>query len=188
MKVRSKYWLIVAAAWIPSLALAAASYLFILEPQIQRGKELDVQLADAKSLYKIAHHAANKENQIRLERRVGMLNDRVSDFVLRANVASDLAFELAKLADETGVASFAMKPKKRPGPNTAADDDCVGEEYIEVSFMGPFHEFATLLNALERHHPILLVETFSISRPPTRSSEPQVSMQLAVLVEKAQEG
>jgi len=188
MKVRSKYAFIVAGVWLPSLALAIAAYLLILEPQIRRGRQFDVQLAEAKNLYRVACNAANEENQVRLERSVQTLNDRVSDFVLRADVTSDLAFELARLADETGVESFVMKPKKRPGPDPAGQDSRLEEERITVSFTGPFHEFATLLNALERRRPVLLVETFAINRPRTPSAEPQVSMQLAVLAETAREG
>lgn len=186
MKVRSKYWLFVAAAWIPSLALAMASYVFILKPQVQRCKELDVQLADVKNLYRVARHAAEEENQLRLARAVDELNDRVSDFLVRPDATSDLAFELAKLANETGVESFSMKPKRKQGPEMISDCDLIGRERVELSFSGPFPEFATLLNALERHHPILFVETFAIHRPRTQTSEPQVTMELAVLVENAQ--
>lgn len=187
MKVRNKYWLFAVAVWAPSLALAAASYMLVLKPQIQRGKDLDVQLADVKNLYRVARQAADKENQVRLERAVQTLDDRVSDFALRTDATSDLAFELAKLADETGLESFSMKPRRKQGPESIEDCTLIEQECIDLSFIGPFREFATLLNALERHHPTLFVETFSIRRGQTEKAKPQVNMQLAVLVKTPQE-
>ncbi len=187
MKVRTKYCLFAAVIWVPSLALALASYMLILKPQVQYEKELDVQLTDVKNLYRVARYAAEEKNRIELEQTVQTLNTRVCDFSMQADATADLAFELAKLADETGVESFAMKPKRKQGLEAIPNCDLIGRDYIELNFNGPFHEFATLLNALERHHPTLFVETFSIRRGRSQESEPQVNMQLAVLVKKPQE-
>lgn len=186
MKVRHRYLAIVAAAWVPCFALAVGFCLLAIGPLVHRGRELRARLADAKNLYSVAQEAAKKEDQVRMAESVETLHNRVSEFSVRLETAPDLVFEIAQLASDTGVASFAMKPRGRQGLDTVPNCDRIGEKRIDVSFTSCFHGFAALLNALERHHPVLFVESFTISHPRVRSSEPQVNMELAVLIQKPQ--
>ena len=188
MKVRNKYLLSMVIVWGPCLAAAVAFHVFVLRPQMRRVEALEAELADVRALHSRAVEAANEENQARLKETVEALHNRASDFVLRLEAAPDLAFEIAELANATGVESFAMKPRVKKGLQTVANCDLIGEKRIDVSFASRFHDFAALLNAVERHCPVLFVETFAIDRPRTASSQPQASMELAVLVEKPQAG
>ena len=151
---------------------------------MRRYRQLQAQLADAKRLYAAAQVAAKKEDQARMAESVEKLGNRVSAFSVNLETAADLVFEIAHLASETGVGSFAMKPKNRQGLSTVPDCDRIGEKRIDVSFTSRFHGFAALLNALERHCPVLFVESFAIRYPRVQTSDPQVDMELAVLVEK----
>jgi hypothetical protein len=188
MKVRNKYVMIVAAVWGPFSALAAAFYLLVVSPQVRCAEQLDIELTRAKYLYSQAQEAAKKDSQTRMDQAVERLRSRVSDFVVHLEAAPDLAFEIAQLANETGVGSFAMRPRNRSGPDAALNGNRIAEKHIDVSFGSPFHRFMALVNALERHHPALFVETFTISRTQAQSSEPQANMELAVLIEKLQGG
>jgi len=188
MRVRNKYILIIALVWGPCAALGAAFHWFVLAPQMQRVVALETELKDARQLYNEATEAAKQENQTRLTEAVNQVHNRVSDFVLGLETAPDLAFEIAKLASETQVSTFAMKPRGQSGLETVANCDQIGQKLIDVSFAGRFDQFATLLNALERHRPVLFVETFAIRRPEEDTAKPKAEMQLAVLTEKASEG
>jgi hypothetical protein len=184
MKVRNKYWIIVAAVWGPFAGLAAAFCLLVISPEMQRSRQLEAELAKIKSLYTQAQEAAKKDNQTRMIQAVEKTRGRVSDFVVPLEAAPDLAFEISRLAGETGVESFAMRPKDRSGLDAASNTDRLTEKHIDVSFASPFPRFMSLVNALERHHPALFVETFTISHPQPQSSDAQVNMELAVLIEK----
>ncbi len=184
MKVRNKYACIIIAAWVPCIALGVAFYLYALEPKMQQVRALEMELTDARRLYSRAVEAARPENQLRLAQEAQKLNDRVGDFVLRPETAPDLAFEIAELASTTEVESFTMKPQDRDGLEAVPNCEKVGERLINVAFTSYFHQFATLLNALERHRPVLFVETFAITRPRRETEKPRIDMQLAVLVEK----
>jgi hypothetical protein len=187
MKVRNKYLLSVLIVWGPCLAAAVGFHLFVLRPQMRRVEALEAELVDARALHNRATEAAKEENQIRLDRAVEELHQRISDFVLRLEAGPDLAFEIAELANQSGVESFAMRPRAEKGLENVANCDLIGEKRIDVSFAARFHGFAALLNAVERHRPVLFVETFAIDRPRTPSAQPEASMELAVLVEKPHE-
>jgi hypothetical protein len=186
MKVRNRYLVIVAAAWVPCFALAAAFCAFAIRPQVQRDRELRTELAEAKSLYAVAQEAAKKDDQVRMAANVEELHERVFDFATRLEAAPDLAFEIAQLATVAGVESFAMKPRNRQGLDSLPDCDRIGEKRIDVSFSSPFHGFATLLNSLERHRPVLFVESFAIRHSRAQPSQAEAHMELAVLIEKPQ--
>ncbi len=188
MKVRNKYLLSIVTVWGSCLVIAIGFHLFVLAPQMRGVKALEVELAEVRELHKKATEAAKQDNQIRLGQTVEDLHNRVSDFVLRLEASPDLAFEIAESANRTGVKSFAMRPRNKQRLETVANCDLIGEKRIDVSFTSRFHSFATLLNAMERHRPVLFVETFAINRPRTQSSEPQASMELAVLMEKPRDG
>jgi hypothetical protein len=188
MRVRNRYLAIVAMAWVPCLAAGVAFCLLTLRPVMLRAKQLQTQLEEAKQQYAVAQAAAKKEDQARMIEAVERLRSRVADFAVALEAAPDLVLEIAQLARDTGVESFAMRPRNTQGLDTLPDCDRIGEKRIDVSFAAPFHGFAALLNALERHHPVLFVESFLISHSRLQSSEPQINMELAVMVEKPQGG
>lgn len=184
MKVRNRYLLTMAGVWVPCLALAAACYALVLRPQGDERRWLVAQIAQAKERYAEAAAAARPENQAILTEQVNRLHDRAADFVVGFEDAPELAFEIGRLAHETRLESFGMRPIGTHASTVLPDGEHVGEKHLNVSFNAGFTRFAAFLNALERHRPVVFVETFTISRPQDSDAEPRVDMELAVLVEK----
>jgi hypothetical protein len=185
MKVRSRYLLLLALAWGPCLLAAAAAYAAVLRPQWDCRKELDRKLTRGREEYAQALLAAKEEKGSPLAEEVERLYQRAGDFVVPMEEAPDLAFEISTLANEGRLESFAMKPAGKTGPNGPADLERVTAKHVDLSFSAPFPRFAAFLNALERHRPILFVETFTISRPAGEQDKPpRASVELALLMVK----
>jgi hypothetical protein len=184
MKIRNRYLFVLVAVWGPGLILAGAFYLMLLRPRAQYGQELQTRVAAMKARYARAFEAAQKENQARLAEQVDGLRRRVSDFVVGRHEAPDLAFAISELAGQMQLGSFGMRPVSKGEPEASRATSRLGEKRIDVSFSAGFPQFAAFLNALERHRPILFVETFAIDRPVDASAAPRVNMELAALVEK----
>jgi hypothetical protein len=177
--------MVLAIAWGPCLLVAAASYAVILHPQLDHRKELEALVASSKERYSRAIEAAKEKDQSRLAGQVESLHDRIGNFVVSLADAPDLAFKIGELANEAKLTSFGMRPANRNGPDALPDSEHIVEKHVGLTFSGEFSRFAAFLNTLERHHPVLFVETFAISRPMEKDSEPQANLELAVLVEKA---
>ena len=177
--------MILAVAWGPCLLVAAASYAVILRPQLDHRKELEALVASSKERYARAVEAAKEKDQSRLAGQVESLHNRIGDLVVSLADAPDLAFKISELASEAKLTSFGMRPGNRNGPEALPDFEHIAEKHVDLTFSAEFGRFAAFLNTLERHRPVLFVETFAISRPVEKDSEPQASMELAVLVEKA---
>lgn len=186
MNVRNKYLLILAVAWTPCLALALTAYVMVLRPQSDHRQDLDARIVQAKDYYARALEAARPELQARLTDQVDRLHARIEDFLVRAEDESQLAFTIGNMARETKVESFGIKPVGVKTSLLPEDRDRIVERRLNVSFLAGFTRFAALLNAMERSHPAIFVETFTIDRPQEAEALPRVEMGLAVLVEKTQ--
>ena len=184
MKVRNRYLVIMIVTWTPCLVLAATAYALILHPKREHRKELEAKVALSKEQYNRALEAAKEKDQNRLAEKVEALRSRTTDFVVSLEDAPDLAFRISELAGQTRLESFGMRPANKGGPDAALTCERIAEKRIDVSFCAGFPRFAAFLNALERHHPAIFVETFTIRRPVEADAEPQANMELAVLVEK----
>lgn len=183
MRVRHQYLLITALFWGSCLAVGAASYMIALHPKLQYKRDLETRVADAKQEYARAFEAARREVQVRLTGQVERLQERTEDLVVAVEQAPDLAFEISELANAMCLDAFAMRPAGKRGLDSVSDGGHIGEKHIDVSFRSTFPQFAAFLNSVERHRPVLFVDSFTISRPTEASSAPQVSMELAALVE-----
>jgi len=177
-----------AGVWVPCLALATACYAMVLHPQGQERRGLVAQIAQAKEHYARAVAAAKPGNQVRLSGQVDRLHDRTADFLVAFQDVPELAFEIGRLAHETRLESFGMRPVGTQASLALSDSEQVMEKHLSLSFNADFTRFAAFLNALERHRPVVFVETFSVSRSQEPQAEPRVDMELAVLVEKPRGG
>jgi hypothetical protein len=187
MKTRHRYLLVLTLAWGPCLLAGAASYAILLHPQLDHREKLEALVASSKERYARAIEAAKEKDQSRLAGQVETLRHRVSEFVVSRADTSDLAFKIGELAQEAKLASFGMRPANRTGSEAGPDPERIAEKHLDMTFSGEFRHFAAFLNTLERHHPVFFVETFAISRPMDKDSQPQANLQVAVLVEKAAE-
>jgi hypothetical protein len=187
MRVRNRYLLVAGAAWGGCLILGAASYAIVLQPQEEYRHELGRDIAQAKERYGRALEAAKEKDRGELTQQVEGMRGRIADFVANPEGLSDIAFKIGELANATRLTSFSMRPSARHSHDVPPGCNHIAEKRVNVSFSAGFPRFAAFLNALERHDPIIFVETFSISRPLTSDAEPQIDMELAVLIRKPQE-
>lgn len=185
MKVRHRYFALMGIAWGPCLLAAAGGYAALLRPQIEHRNQMEANVASSKERYTRAIEAAKEKDQNHLAEQVEALHRRIGDFVVSLADAPDLSFQIGTLVNEAKLVSFGMRPSNRRGPETGTNFERLAEKHVDLTFAGAFHHFAAFLNTLERHHPALFVETFSVTRPAEKDSEPQASMELAILVEKA---
>ncbi len=189
IKIYKKYLMITAIAWAVCLVLFVAAYLILLRPQTNHKKSLDRTLAEKEQLYEFAQLAAQEQTQIRLNEQIERLRERVKDFVVDAEDAVNLTFDIGRIANEKKVTSFSVEPKEKPAAfsTPVPDSNCVEESYIEISFTAGFNQFAAFVNALERHRPVLFVHKFVIARSKQDDSVYKTTLAVRALVMKQQD-
>ncbi len=188
IKTHRKYLTTAGLIWTACFAVFMLAYILVLGPQKKHERRIENELAERKQVYESALRAAQKETKIRLNEEIERLRSRLSDFVIDFEDSTNLTFDISQIANEKKVASFSSKVKKSRGLSTITDYKYIYEDQIVISFIGDFNQFATFLNALERHRPVIFVDKFSLTRSGQEDSVYKVSLNVAVLVKKQQDG
>jgi Tfp pilus assembly protein PilO len=187
IKTHKKYLTVVALIWAGCFALFLFSYIVLLSPQLKHKKAVESQLAEIKRKYDSAVKATQEETKIKTNEEIDNLQNRIKDFVVAFEDAANLTFDISQVANEKKVSSFNIKMQENKKGSAELDLNYLQENQIDVGFEGDFIQFATFLNALERHRPVVFVDNFKIMRSATGNSNHRVIMKLAVFVRKQQE-
>ncbi len=187
--VYREYFTKVALIWTGCFILFFFVYMLMLAPQKNSKEQLKKQLEEKKQMYNSALKATQKETQIQLNEQIEHLRNRLKDFVIDFEDSADLTFDISQIASAKEVTSFSVETNRKDNSrDPTMSDKYIFESHIDISFLtADFNQFAALLNALERHRPVIFVDRFAITRSDKSSSGRQVNMGLAVFVRKIQD-
>jgi hypothetical protein len=108
----------------------------------------------------------------------------LKNFVVDWEDSTNLTFYVSEIAGDKEVASFSINRREDRLKSEMPDCRHICEEYMSVRFNAEFNQFFALLNALERHRPVVFVDDFTITRSKSGDSYHPVNMELAVFVMK----
>ena len=187
--VYKKYLTITAIAWAVCLVLFVAAYMILLKPQIDSKRHLGKKLTERKLEYEAAHKAAEEQTRIELNEQIAQLRERLNDFVIDFENAGDLKFDITQIAREKEVASLSVGSGKKAKTSSkpASDANSIDESHIDISFISGFNQFASFVNSLERHRPVILVHEFKLDRSNQDKSAYQITLDVRALVKKQPE-
>jgi hypothetical protein len=187
IKTYKKYFTTAALIWAVSLVLFALVYILILRPLKDDRERLENRIDEKKQLHEAALRASQEETKIHLNEEVQSLRDRLNDFVIDFDNSADLTFDISKIANEKNVDSLSIKGNEKI-ISELPDCEYIGEGQIDIGFKAGFNQFATFLNALERHRPVLFVDQFTITNSRKDDSGYQVNLKVSVFVKKPEAG
>ena len=187
MKAYREYLSTVALIWAACLIVFVFIYLILLGPQRRLRKLTEKQAVDKSQMYESAMLAGQDQAQEALKEQINELRKRYKDFVVDFEDCANLTFDISRIAGEHKITSFSIKSQEKGGISAIPDCDHICENRIDFSCTAEFNQFAAFLNALERHHPVLFVDKFTITRAKQNEAGPQVSLNLAALVTKPRE-
>jgi hypothetical protein len=176
-----------AVVWAVCLVLFLLAYMAVLRPQSINKKRVDAALTEQKESYEAAQAAAQESTQTQLHEQIRQLQERLRDFVIDFEDFANLTFDIGQIASEKKVGSFSVKSKDKRAGATTPESVSIGENHIDVSFIAGFHQFATFVNSLERHRPVLFVNGFTITRSNKDDSSYEVTLDVAAFVKKPPE-
>jgi Tfp pilus assembly protein PilO len=180
--------MVAGAIWAASFVVFLISYFFVIGPQKDYIASAENKLSEKKQALELAERAAREETKTQLYEQIEHLENRVKDFVIDFEDSANLTFDISQVANEQEVSSFSVKTKDNREPVAIPDCSYIFENYLEISFKGGFQQFATFLNALERHRPVLFIDKFTVMHSREKRTEYQVGMDVTFLVGKLQEG
>jgi len=187
MKVYKNYFTVVALIWAGCFTVFFFGYLLFLAPQNSTKKELGNKLSDKKQRYESVTKVAEEENRIRAKKEIEGLQSRLKDFAVDFENSTNLTFDISKIAGERRVTAFSVKSRDTEAVSPMPNCKYICEGHVEISFTAGFNQSVAFLNALERHRPVLFVDSFMISRSRQDESSTktaQATLSVAVLIKK----
>ena len=185
--IYKKYVTKAALIWAGCFILFFFIYILMLAPEGKNKKRIEKQLTEKEQMYHLAQKAAQEETKIQLNEQLKYLQERFKDFVINFEDLANLTFDISQIAKEKRLASFSIKGVEARGGSSIFDGKYLSENHFAVSFTGSFNQFATFLNALERHRPVVFVDRLKITHSRLENSDHKVNMDLAVFVRKQQD-
>lgn len=174
--------------WSVSFVLFMLAYFLVISPQMKAKARLERELTEKQRLHEAAVNVAKEEYKKKLNEELERLKGTLGDFVVESEQLADLTFDISRIAADKRVSAFTVRAADTSRNLGELDSNYLQENGIEVSFESDFRKFATFLNALERHRPVIFIDNFRVSRADRGEAASTVNMGLSVFVRKRPQG
>ncbi len=172
-----------AVLWAVCFVALFLFYLVVLGPQERLRGQTQAKLADVQARAQAAMDAAQEKNKLRLAQQVEAAGAALGRFAIAQASTDNLTLDIGAIPGREGLSAFGIAGGE--GVIKMANCKQITGRRVTVSFASSFNRFATFLNEMERHTPVIIVDTFSITRSREETAPHKVDMSLAVLVDEA---
>ena len=185
--VHSKYIKMTAVIWLGCFVMLSFIYILVLAPQKKLKKQAEETLADQKHLYGQAVIATQSGTVVNNDKQIKSLMDKFSTFATDSENLPDITFEISQMAGERQLDQPVIKTADNGRYCSIPNNLHIAESQIRIKFKSDFRDFAGFINELERHKPVIFVDSFSIIRSPDGDSNHSVNMNMSVFVRQSQQ-
>ncbi|HUV66217.1 MAG TPA: hypothetical protein VMW24_20160 [Sedimentisphaerales bacterium] len=186
--VYGKYLKAGAIVWAVCFVVLFLFYLIVLGPQEQLRARTEEQLAEEQRLAQAATEAAQEKNKIRLMEQVQEAGRTLEHFVIGKKSTDSLTLDIGEVPGREELRAFGISAGGSEAVIKMNNCKHISGRRVTVSFASSFNKFAAFLTALERNQPVIIIDTFSITRSRDETSPHKVDMGLAVLVDETGRG
>jgi len=168
--------------WSGLMVVLLLAYVFCVLPARSHAKRISLRLLERQSELGKAIHYADKENIQSLLNSAKISRDRLLQFVTETDIATDCGFIVSKIAEQMKISDFTSR--YHTGKATAAIPNCehISMTQMNLSWRGSFSEFLHLINRLERHSPVVFVDSFSLMPAVDKSGSHEINIYLLMLI------
>ena len=181
-----KYLVTTVLIWTIVSICFLITFMLILSPQRGRISLVDQKTEEKKKLYESALAASQKDTRNKFTEQLNHIRDKVGNFLVDFEASTDLTFDVSQIANDKDVDSFSIKNISSKGFVSIPNCNYIYEDQFNINFNSGFNQFASFLNALERHQPVLFVDQFKINQSRKVDSGYQVTLNVSFFVKKPQ--
>jgi hypothetical protein len=182
-----KYILAMGIVWAASLVLFALVYYVVIAPQLKVKSQVLKESTEKRQQFESALSAAHEDNKKKLASEVEELKTRLSDYVSEYEESANLTFSISRIAADKQVGDFTVKTSEQSKVQDALAAKNLQENRVEIAFTSDFLQFASFLNTIERHQPVIFVDRFKVSRGDQSGTPNKADMTLSYFVRKKQD-
>lgn len=184
MKTDMKNYIMkVTVAWVVCASILVFTYLFLLFPTQRKLAHVRNRVDSIRGKYDEATEFVTGKYLDKMREQVARLEAQLNKYLVPGEDAKSNAFRISQIAEQSGVKGFSTK--YRTSSIATVVDNCpqIDTSRIDISFTGQYKQFVRLINDLERHQPIVLVNSFSIIASDKDDKLNKVKIALTILVD-----
>ncbi len=178
-----KYFKAWGVIWAICFVVLFLFYLVVLGPQREVRTRTQARLAEVQALAQTATEAAQEKNKLRLAEQVQEASATLERFAIGQAATDSLTLDIGAVPGRDQLGAFGISAGGSEAVIKMNNCKHISGRRVTVTFASSFNRFAAFLNALERNEPVVIVDTFSITRSRDEATPHKVDMALAVLVD-----
>ena len=172
----------ISLTWLGLLLICGLLYALVLLPQNHRLEAVENQVNKKQRQYELNLRTGSFEARREALEKLVVAQEQLDQYVIGQDAFSNLTLEIGRLATQNQLKLFSCKEMTGQVFQEIPNCQSIGNHYLKVSFKAGFTQFATFLNQLERHRPVIMLDHFRILRSLQNPMENDISMSLVVLV------
>ena len=164
MRIVNRWALIkVIGVWVFCLVALIGVHLGVVAPRGRAVTALHARVEAAAERFTLLRNARSEREQARLAAEREEMDRNYGEYIFTAEQVNALDFELRALADKNNLQEFSARHVRTTTKVGAVVLKKIAQRDIILSFKGTFPDFLRFINELERHSPIVIVDTFAPS-------------------------
>ena len=177
---------VTAVVWGFCLTVFLLVFVLVLMPQKKDRENTELEYNKIKIEAETAITVSQESQMEKLSRQIEDMDGRLSDFLFTPADAVNLTFDISQISNSIGLGGFGISGTGSERVLLYENCRYLFARRVQVSFNAGFNKFAAFVNALEKHKPVIFINTFSITRSQQSAGANKVDMELTVLIAKDQ--
>jgi hypothetical protein len=182
-KKYNRYLIATAAIWLFSLLVVGGGYLMFYRPQNVELVRTTNQYEESQKAMEEAKLASQQPIKAKQKQKYEDVLQLISGFSTQQDLATELVFEIGRIANELRLIDFSSKTNGKQNYSTVGQSKRVSEAWLDVDFFANFEQFAEFINRLESNSPVVFVEEIAFRRGSRDDKGNKVSLKLSFLTE-----
>ncbi len=149
--------------WVFCLAALLAAHFGLVAPRTRAVAASRTKTNAAAERFTSLKNARSAKEQTRLTTEREEMERRFANYVFTAEQLAQLDFELRGLSEKNHLTNFSARHVRTINKIGATEIKRIAQREMILSFDGTFPDLLHFINDLERHYPVLIVDSFTPS-------------------------
>jgi hypothetical protein len=173
----------VLVAWVLCLGALIGVHFGLVLPHSRAVADSNDAIQAAVERFTLLSDAKSEREQARRKTRQDELEYRLAEYVFSPSQLNQLDFELRGLSEKNHLTDFSARHVRTTSKVGATEIKRIAQREMILSFKSTFPDFLRFINELERHYPIVLVDSFSPTTMKDRDGLLSCTMECSLLYE-----
>jgi hypothetical protein len=182
----SPYKAITAVAWALCIGAIVFGTVFFGGSQSSALDQARRSLQDSQEKLAFAQNAQKSETKQRTKERLVRAQESLNTFSCPASAESALIFQVGQLAHTLKLKQFTSRFPDNAPEQILEKSERLSEGWLTIEFVADYLSLAAFVNSIERHEPVLFVESIHLRPSDGNDEEASVRMNLSYLIRKGE--